>query len=146
MTESIFCSYQNQAGFLCGKCAKGNGLARTGKDYYLQVIGFFSLMTVFFVLVVILHLNFASGPLLGHIAFSQLFVTLIRSNVGFYDSVHASLTPFGKIALTTSLGTSVMWWYFSTVLFDFPKAWSTSGNVLTSALQNCERIAVLMTL
>ena len=79
-------------------------------------------MTIFFMLVVILQLNFASGPLLGYIAFSQLFVTFIRSNVSFYDSVHASLTPFGKIALTTSLGMSGMWWYFSTVLFAFPKA------------------------
>ena len=55
-TENILCSYQNQAGFLCGKCAKGNGLAFNSlyrkcvecKDYYLQVIVFFSLMTIFF--------------------------------------------------------------------------------------------------
>ena len=63
-TENIFCSYQNQEGFLCGKCIKDHGLAFNSlhsecvdcKDYFtpaIVLLTLLTLMTVFFVLVVV---------------------------------------------------------------------------------------------
>ena len=131
-TENSFCSYQNQEGFLCGKCVKDHGLAFNSlhsecvecKDNFTPAIVLFTLltlMTVFFVLVVVFQLNFASGPLLGYIMFSQSCVALVRMNVGFYDSLLGSLSPFGRVVLKISLKVSELWWYFSTVMYVFPE-------------------------
>ena len=130
-TENIFCSYQNQEGFLCGKCVKDHALAFNSlhsectdcKDYFTPAIillTLLTLMTIFFVLVVVFQLNFASGPLLGYIMFSQSCVALVRMNVGFYDSLLASLSPFGRVVLKISLNVSELWWYFSIVMYEFP--------------------------
>ena len=127
--DNAFCTYENQEGFLCGECVKDHGLAFNSlhsecvecKGYIVPAMVFLFLMTVFFVLVVVLKLNFTSGPLLWYITFSQVFVMCIKSDVGFYDSLHAGLSPFGRAALIFSLRMSGLWWYFTTILFAFPK-------------------------
>ena len=131
-TDNAFCSYQKVEGFLCGRCVKDHGLALNSfytdtacidcKDNYaiVIVIVLLFLMTVFFVIVTIFQLNFASGPLLGYIIFSQIFFVSTRADIGVYDSLIASLSPFGKVALKFSVGMSGLWWYMVTVVVAFP--------------------------
>ena len=84
------------------------------------VIVLLFLMTLFFVIVTVFQLNFTSGPLLGYIIFSQIFFVYTRADIGVYDSLIASLSPFGKVALKFSVGMPGLWWYMVTVVIAFP--------------------------
>ena len=78
------------------------------------------LITVFYVIVLIFHLNFTSGPMLGYTIFCHLSVAALTSNVGLYYSHVASMGSVGSTVLQVLMGMSAMWLYFATVFHLFP--------------------------
>jgi len=78
------------------------------------------IMTVFYVIAVIYHLNFTSGAMLGYTIFCQVTIAVLRSNVGIFYSLNDRLGSFGGDILRASIGMAAMWWYFATVFYLFP--------------------------
>ena len=107
LLDDFMCGHYNRRGVLCGRCIAGYG--PTGHvldltcanclglpEHYavtlylvLQLIP----VTVFFICVTIFNINITSGPLLGYIVFSQIFLVVLKQNLFLYEymQTHVSM-------------------------------------------------------
>ena len=126
------CRERNQRGLLCGECKAQYGYSINSlytkclkcRALYATLMCLLTifLVTVFCVLVVIFHLNFTSGPMLGYTIFCQVSYAVLRSNIGLFHSFDTVMGSFGSTVLNVSMAVSSMWWYFAAVFFAFPHA------------------------
>ena len=124
------CSERNKVGLLCGDCKEKYGPSFNSLhlrcvecnifNTILMILLIVFLITVFYAIVVIFHLNFTSGAMLGYTIFCHVTTTVLRSNIGLFYTLYDSLDSFGGAILHTSMGISAMWWYFTPVIYLFP--------------------------
>ena len=116
----LMCDHYNRKGLLCRKCREGYGLAVYSYDQkcvdcsklsigyaitvYLMLE--FIPVTLFFICIVIFRLNITSGPLLGYVLFSQVFIFYIRYKIFFYEYMQSHLSAFLKLLLYVSVTVS----------------------------------------
>ena len=105
--DKEFCGQFNRTGILCGECIEGYGISvfsntfkcipceQSYKNWLIFATILFLPLTIFFVLVVLLHIGVTSGPANGFIFFSQVItipleVLLIQSGWKLALSGHQS--------------------------------------------------------
>ena len=124
MLNTTMCGPYNREGYLCGKCIDGYGLPvyshdlkcvncskfSTGVSIVMYIIIQFVPITLFFVCVVVFHLNITSGPLLGYFIFCQIyFVSDFRSAQIVFDFISNHASEHIKVLFKTSQTLSELW-------------------------------------
>ena len=107
LLEEAVCGTYNRKGFQCSRCIDGYGpgvysLDRTCAEcsnlstasaICLYFVVAFVPITLFFIFVVVSHLNIMSGPLLGYVLFSQGFSVAIEHYLTTYFFMESNLLP-----------------------------------------------------
>ena len=122
--NEVMCSMYKRKGLLCGQCIDGYGPAvyslegkcvdcskfSVGSAVILYLfLEFFSIL-LFFILVMIFHINITDGPLLGYILFCQVYMLSVRTKETFLFSYLISHLPIPiKVLLYASLALCGVW-------------------------------------
>ena len=124
MLNATMCGPYNREGLLCGRCIDGYGFPVYSPDmkcvncsglslpfsicFYLFIE--FVPLTLFFVCVVIFHLNITAGPLLGYFMFCQLYYEeTIGINRYIFDYIRENSSQGFKVLFYISQTLSEMW-------------------------------------
>ena len=121
--NDTMCGLYNREGLLCGRCIDGYGppvysydlkcadcsKLSTGYAVTLYLILDLIPVTLFFICMVIFHLNITSGPLLGYVLFHQLFVYALMRYYFFYDHMQSHISGSLKVLLHISVVLSEVW-------------------------------------
>ena len=113
LLQGMMCGSYNRKGLLCGQCVDGYGPGVYTLDSQCADCSEFSTLsavllyllvdivpiTLFFVCVVVFHLNITAGPLLGYVLFCQVFSTCLEYNPIIYHYLQSQMSP----ALTSLL-------------------------------------------
>ena len=108
--NDFMCTNSSRRGFLCGDCISGYGYAPNSYSkecancnaaYAVGILLVFGIlpMTICFVLIVVLYLNFPSGFLFPYIVFCQCYITAIKSYTGLFYTMGSSMSSFGQFNL-----------------------------------------------
>ena len=101
LLNDTMCGPYNRKGLLCGRCIDGYGPAvysldmkcancskiSTGSAISLYLFLELIPITLFFLCVVIFHLNITAGPLLGYVIFCQIYYTAVQQEIYIYDYI-----------------------------------------------------------
>ena len=116
LLDDFMCGHYNRRGLLCGRCIAGHG--PTGHvldlkcancsglpEHYaitLYVVLQLIPVTVFFICVTIFNINITSGPLLGYIVFSQIFLVSLEHYLFLYEYVQTHVSMHLQVMLKIS--------------------------------------------
>ena len=126
--NDFMCTNSSRRGFLCGDCISGYGYApnsyskKCAKCNAAYAVGIFLVfgilpMTVCFVLIVVLHLNFPSGVLFPYIVFCQCYIAAVKAYSGMFSTMGSSMGPFGQFNLNLCIVLSGLSQYFIGVYY-----------------------------
>ena len=116
------CEPNNREGLLCSKCIDGYGVAVTSLTpkcvkctlsvlpaALLYVLIELLPLTIFFVAIVIFHINITSGPLSGYFIYCQTYAAVTNQHFELYSSILNNSSSFTKGLLYISYALSSLW-------------------------------------
>ena len=121
--NDVMCGPYNRRGLLCGQCISGYG---HGVNYFnlkcancsniptLLSVCLYLLVelvpsTLFFICVIIFHINITAGPLLGYVIFCQAFTVYFQTDVSLYAYIVSHVSAPLKVLFQISLTLSAFW-------------------------------------
>ena len=121
--NDVMCGPYNRRGLLCGECISGYG---PGVNHFnlkctncsniptVLAVGLYLLVelvpsTLFFICVIIFHINITAGPLLGYVLFCQLLTTYFQIQVSMYVYIVSHVSAPLKALFQISLTLSALW-------------------------------------
>ena len=121
--NDMMCGPYNRKGLLCGRCIDGYGppvysydlkcadcsKLSTGYAVTLYLLLDLIPVTLFFICMVIFHLNITSGPLLGYVLFHQVFMYALMQYYFIYDYMQSHVSGSLKVLLHVSVVLSEVW-------------------------------------
>ena len=121
--NDVMCGPYNRRGLLCGQCICGYGPGVN--QFYLKcancsnmptvlAVGLYLLVelvpsTLFFICVIIFHINITAGPLLGYVLFCQAFTLYCQIFVPTYVNIVSHVSAPLRVLLQISLTLSAFW-------------------------------------
>ena len=121
--NDVMCGPYNRRGLLCGQCISGYGpgvnqfnLKCTNCSNIPSVfaVGLYLLVelvpiTLFFICVIIFHINITAGPLLGYVLFCQVFTVYFQIQVSMYVYIVSHVSAPMRVLFQISLTLSAFW-------------------------------------
>ena len=121
--EEVQCQPNNRQGLLCSKCADRYGVSATSltpkcvkcTQYptILTVIFYLIIellpITIFFILIVVFHINISSGPLMGYFIFCQVYTTISNHMFKVYTYLRDTSSQGTRNLLDVSYVLSSIW-------------------------------------
>ena len=122
--NEVMCGLYNRKGLLCGECIEGYGPAVYSLDNtcvdcsklsvataaILYLLLEFIPIFLFFIFVMVFHVNITAGPLLGYVFFCQLYVISMRTkNVYIASSILLKSSAPVRFLIYSSLALSGVW-------------------------------------
>ena len=121
--EEAQCEPNNRKGLLCAKCADGYGVSATSLTpkcvectsypIVLTVLLYLIIellpITIFFILIVIFHINISSGPLMGYFIFCQVYTTISNQMFEMYTYLRDNSSQGTTHLLDASYVLSSIW-------------------------------------
>ena len=134
MLEDAMCGPYNRKGLLCGECFEGYGPAvysfdlKCAKSKYS--VGFAATLYLFlelfptalvFIGFVVFRFNITSGPLLGYLAFCQLYLVWLGQNLYVYDYIISHVSFSLRVLFQVSMTLCQFWnlKYFQSIIPPF---------------------------
>jgi hypothetical protein len=123
LLQDMMCGSYNRKGLLCGQCVDGYGpgvytldsqCADCSEISTLSAVLLYLLVdivpiTLFFVCVVVFHLNITAGPLLGYVLYCQEFSVSLEFDPTVFNYIKSRLSPFLATGLQVMLITCEFW-------------------------------------
>ena len=123
LLNDTMCGPYNRKGLLCGRCIDGYGPAvysfdmkcancsKISTGFAICLYLFLELIpvTLFFMCVLFFRLNIISGPLLGYVLFSQVYMFVIQKELHIYKYISSHSHMFLKALFKFSLILSSSW-------------------------------------
>ena len=121
--NDVMCGPYNRRGLLCGQCISGYGpgvnhfnlkCANCSNIPTVLAVGLYLLVesvpsTLFFICVIIFHINITAGPLLGYVIFCQAFTLYCQIYVPTYVYIVSHVSAPLKVLFQISLTLSAFW-------------------------------------
>ena len=116
--NDVMCGPCNRRGLLCGQCISGYGpgINQFNLKYIPTVlaVGLYLLVelvpsTLFFICVIIFHINITVGPLLGYVLFCQIFALFCQTHVSMYVYIVSHVSAPLRVLFQISLTLSAFW-------------------------------------
>ena len=121
--NDMMCGPYNRRGLLCGQCISGYGpgvnhfnlkCANCSNIPTVLAVGLYLLVelvpsTLFFICVIIFHINITAGPLLGYVIFCQIFTLFCQIFVATYVYIVSHVSAPLRVLFQISLTLSAFW-------------------------------------
>ena len=121
--NDVMCGPYNRRGLLCGQCISGYGpgvnqfnlkCANCSNIPTVLAVGLYLLVelvpsTLFFICVIIFHINITAGPLLGYVLFCQACTLYFQTHVSMYVYIVSHVSAPLKVLFQISLTLSSFW-------------------------------------
>ena len=121
--NDVMCGPYNRRGLLCGQCISGYGpgvnqfnlkCANCSNIPTVLAVGLYLLVelvpsTLFFICVIIFHINITAGPLLGYVIFCQALTAYCQTQVSTYVYIVSHVSAPLRVLFQISLTLSAFW-------------------------------------
>ena len=121
--NDVMCGPYNRRGLLCGQCISGYGpginhfnlkCANCSNIPTVLAVGLYLLVelvpsALFFICVIIFHINITAGPLLGYVLFCQAFTLYFQTHVSMYVYIVSHASSPVRVLFQISLTLSAFW-------------------------------------